>query len=277
MATLLISLWLLSGVDESGKLLKELKLIGLAYANHQDVFQRGPQKVEELAPFLEIDDHGESAYKKLVDGTVLLYTSPKSQLTASQSARTCLGYTKEVPTKGGWVVLVNGAIKEVTAQEFAAMRKMSENLVSIGKNAAKAFSPRPPSKARKKADPKSAAGKAGQEIGLLYHHYLGEHDLKAPAKLADLKPILDKHPELKTGHDALETGKFVLVYGVSILEMREGASNTCIAYEKEALTKGGVCVMGDGDVVELTAAELASSKPASKADKKKSTSKKRGG
>lgn len=102
-------------------------------------------------------------------------------------------------------------------------------------------------------------------IGLMYHEYHNAN-AKAPDKLEDLKAYSSIDPK---GYEALAAGQYVFVYGVRLLDMPEGTSKTVLAYEKDAPTKGGYVLMGDGSVQKLTAKEFqaapkaqAKSKPA---------------
>jgi len=100
-----------------------------------------------------------------------------------------------------------------------------------------------------------------KQIGLAYHNHI-DATMKAPQKAEDLAPYFDNSKKLL---DHLKTKRIEFYYGVGIAQMTEGTSNTILAYEKDAPTKGGVCLYGDGSVRKLTADEF---KKATKAGKK---------
>lgn len=91
-----------------------------------------------------------------------------------------------------------------------------------------------------------------KQIGLAFHNH---HDAtgKPPQKADDLVPYLDKNQKLI---DALKGGDYVFIYGVGILQMTQGTSNTVVGYEKDLPTKGGFALYGDGSVKRLTAEEF---------------------
>ena len=43
-----------------------------------------------------------------------------------QASSTILGYEKDAPTAGGWVLLVDGNVKHMTATEFQSAPKATE-------------------------------------------------------------------------------------------------------------------------------------------------------
>jgi hypothetical protein len=88
-----------------------------------------------------------------------------------------------------------------------------------------------------------------KQIALAFHNHLDATN-KAPQKADDLVPYLDKNQKLI---DALKGGDYVFLYGVTLLQMTEGSSNTVLAYEKDVPTKGGFVAYGDGSVKKLTA------------------------
>src|SRR5262245_1790713 len=100
-----------------------------------------------------------------------------------------------------------------------------------------------------------------KQIGLAYHNHISD-TTKAPQKAEDLAPYFDNSKRLL---DFLKTKQIEFFYGVGIAQMTEGTSNTILAYEKDAPTKGGQCLFGDGSVKKLSAEEF---KKAPKAGKK---------
>jgi hypothetical protein len=91
-----------------------------------------------------------------------------------------------------------------------------------------------------------------KQIVISYHLYY-DANTKAPQKAEDLAPFFENDKRLL---ELLKSGQIVFIYGVGILEMTDGTSNTVIAYEKDAPTKGGTVAYGDGSVKKLTADEF---------------------
>jgi hypothetical protein len=88
-----------------------------------------------------------------------------------------------------------------------------------------------------------------KQIGLAYHNYYDANQ-KAPAKAGDLSKYLDNNKKLL---DMLDSGNVVFVFGVGILDMKDGTSNTVLAYVKDIEKDGGLALYGDGSVKKLTA------------------------
>jgi hypothetical protein len=109
---------------------------------------------------------------------------------------------------------------------------------------------------------KAKVGNYLKQLGLSYHNYLDANGGKAPAKADDLAPYFENDKKLL---DALKSEDIVFFYGVRLVDMTSGTSNTILAYEKDAPTKGGQVLYGDGSVKKLSADEF---KTATKAKKK---------
>ena len=89
-------------------------------------------------------------------------------------------------------------------------------------------------------------------IGLAYHNHLDAAG-KPPAKAEDLAPYFENDKRLL---GLLKDKDIVFIYGVGILQMPDGTSNTILAHEKDAPSKGGACLYGDGSVKKLSADEF---------------------
>jgi hypothetical protein len=87
-----------------------------------------------------------------------------------------------------------------------------------------------------------------KQIGLAYHNYF-DANRKAPAKAEDLAPYLENDKRLVN----LLKNDIVFGYNVGIRDMKDGTSNTVLAYLKDVPTKGGYALYGDGAVKRLTA------------------------
>jgi hypothetical protein len=97
---------------------------------------------------------------------------------------------------------------------------------------------------------KAKVGDYLKQLGLAYHGYLGANGGKAPAKADDLGPYVENDKKLL---DALKSEDIVFIFGVRLVDMTAGSSNTVLAYEKDAPTKGGQVLYGDGSVKKLAA------------------------
>jgi hypothetical protein len=105
-------------------------------------------------------------------------------------------------------------------------------------------------RAEKADDPKALSNDL-KEILLAYHNYADKNKGSAPTKAADLAPLLEKRALAR-----LEDKSVVFVYEVTLKDMKEGTSNTILAYVKDAPEKGGLVGYGDGSVKKLTADEF---------------------
>jgi hypothetical protein len=101
-----------------------------------------------------------------------------------------------------------------------------------------------------------------KQIGLAYHDYYDAF-AKGPAGPEDLKNYLEGGND---AYQALAKGDFVVIWNVRIPEMIEGTGNTVLGYDKDVPAKGGLVLMGDASVREMSADEF---KNAPKATPKK--------
>ena len=88
-----------------------------------------------------------------------------------------------------------------------------------------------------------------REIYDMYTMYAKRNE-RPPTQASDL---LRKNAEIlySSGVPALKSGNYVVVWGLS-----DRNSGTVLAYEKDALAKGGVVLMGDGTVKQMSADDL---------------------
>src|SRR5947209_18567212 len=78
-----------------------------------------------------------------------------------------------------------------------------------------------------------------KQIGLAYHNYADNNNGRAPKTAEDLAPYFENSKKLL---DHLKTKRIEFFYGVRLVEMTEGSSNTVLAYEKDAPEKGGLAL-----------------------------------
>jgi hypothetical protein len=93
-----------------------------------------------------------------------------------------------------------------------------------------------------------------RQLGIYYQSHLIAAG-QGPAKLEDWQELKKDLPNL---YQALEDGRYVMIWNTSSALMAEGPSRTILAYEKDAPTKGGVVLLGDGSVKNMTLKEFQS-------------------
>lgn len=83
---------------------------------------RAPTKVADLTKF---ESAYPTAFQAVQSGEVVVVWGAKmpDEGDAATAPDHVLAYEKNVPTEGGWVLLLNGNIKQMTAEEFKAAPK----------------------------------------------------------------------------------------------------------------------------------------------------------
>jgi hypothetical protein len=98
-----------------------------------------------------------------------------------------------------------------------------------------------------------------KQLGLMYHSYI-DANRKGPASADDLLKAAAGEPGAQAVVQKVKDGKYVLIWGTTITEMQkspQGSTGTVLGYEATAPTAGGLVLMGDGSVKNMTAAEFA--------------------
>jgi hypothetical protein len=92
-------------------------------------------------------------------------------------------------------------------------------------------------------------------LGLMYHTYHDKYKA-GPAKADDLKEVLSQ--DAKEAYDGLQSGKYVLIYGVKLVDvMKDGKTNdTVLGYSSGTPTSGGPVLMADASVRIVSADEF---------------------
>jgi hypothetical protein len=100
---------------ERAKRTNDLKQIGLAYHAFHDSFRKGPTKAADLGPFLENDKR----LLGLLDDKVIVFQFGVAIADmVDGTSNTVLAYDKDVPTKGGLVLMADASVKTMSAEEF---------------------------------------------------------------------------------------------------------------------------------------------------------------
>lgn len=96
----------------------DLKEIGIMYHQYlEKTAGNPPAKVEDLQPFAADFAQG---YQGLKDGKYVLIWNAKRPANAGG---TVIGYEKDAPNKGGWVLMGDSSVKQMTSDEFKAAPK----------------------------------------------------------------------------------------------------------------------------------------------------------
>jgi hypothetical protein len=99
----------------------DLKQIGLAYHTYYGNHFKPPGTLQNLAPFLGKNEKLLNLLKN--EDVILFYNTNLTELPAGQS-QTVLAYNKDVPAKGGWVVMADGrSVKKMSAADFMKAAK----------------------------------------------------------------------------------------------------------------------------------------------------------
>lgn len=101
-------------------------------------------------------------------------------------------------------------------------------------------------------DPEMARRKA--ELGQIYEVYslYVKRSQRPPQQLSDLNQQ-DLQASYPSGLQALQKGDYVAVWGVNVGDKESG---TVLAYQKDAPKQGGVVLMADGAVKNMSADQL---------------------
>jgi hypothetical protein len=95
-----------------------LEQYGVAYRNHMDTMDAGPSKADDLADFLE---KSERLLQPLRSGEYVLIWDvklPDQKNNYKGAGDLVLGYVKDVPTKGGPVLMGDGKVVQMTPEGF---------------------------------------------------------------------------------------------------------------------------------------------------------------
>jgi hypothetical protein len=105
----------------------DLKQIGLSYHSFYDDKKRGPKDSAELQAFVKDPDAQKVIALSAPGGQYVIIWNVKigDMARAGGLSTTVLGYESTAPTQGGLVLMVDGSVKQMNAQEFNAAPKAS--------------------------------------------------------------------------------------------------------------------------------------------------------
>jgi hypothetical protein len=114
--------------------------------------------------------------------------------------------------------------------------------------------PQPPKGGASSGDiPKATKLDHLKQIGLAYHNHFDSANGVGPASVEKLAPLVENNPKILT---PIKEGKYVVYWGVKLFSMTAGTSNTVLGHESDTPTKGGLVLMGDGSVKQMTVQEF---------------------
>jgi hypothetical protein len=100
--------------------MNDLKELGVAFHSHVSTNNRGPAKLEDLAPFYNNDA---KMTERLKEGIYVFYWNVNPTSLTQGTSNTVLAYEADAPSKGGAVLMADGSVKRMTAEEFQAAPK----------------------------------------------------------------------------------------------------------------------------------------------------------
>jgi hypothetical protein len=97
------------------KLANDLKQIGLAYHTYLADTNKAPAKAKDLASYL---DNDKRILGLLDNEDVVFFFNVTTTQMRSGTSKTVLAYEKDVPSKGGVVLMGDGSVKTMPPEEF---------------------------------------------------------------------------------------------------------------------------------------------------------------
>src|SRR2546423_715219 len=108
---------------------------------------------------------------------------------------------------------------------------------------------------KKDGGPEGETARDLRRVGMAMMDY-EDSKRKGASKVEELAPFLENDEKLI---QRIRSGDIVVIWNVSFAELSKtpgGSASYVIAYEKDALTKGGLVVMGDAAVTKVSAEEF---------------------
>jgi len=104
-----------AGPIDPRKIPGDLKCIAVGYHACHDATGTGPNRAEDLGPYIENDPR---LLGLLKNNNIVLFYGYKITECPEGSSNTVMGFEKDAPCKGGWVVMFDGSIKKMSADDF---------------------------------------------------------------------------------------------------------------------------------------------------------------
>jgi hypothetical protein len=105
------------------KRMDQIKQIGLLYHECLDANGKAPAGVQDLAKMAQGDPDATAAVALVQSGQVVFIYNVKVTEMTQGASDTVLGYEAGVPAGGGFVLLGDGSVRQMTAAEFQAAPK----------------------------------------------------------------------------------------------------------------------------------------------------------
>jgi hypothetical protein len=202
-----------------------------------------PSPPKQASDLLERGPVFDDAKTALTDGSfVLIYrVYPDDMQNQGGASQLVLGYEPRVATDEGFVLMGDGEVKYVTAEEFKTLPK---------------------------AEPLHWREQATGAINVAYRRYLATNAGKAPTRASDLTKELNFERD-EDAKNWLTDGSFVFIYGVTPddIDKQGDPSQLVLGYERRTATDKGFVLMGDGRPMCVTAAEFKAMQQANPGEK----------
>jgi hypothetical protein len=104
------------------KAVNDMKQLGMMYHNFHDAKARGPESAAEWNALVS-DPEEKALVSAVAAGEYVIYWNVKFPTLTAGTQNTVLGYEKKVPTEGGTVLMADGSVQQMTAEDFAAAPK----------------------------------------------------------------------------------------------------------------------------------------------------------
>jgi hypothetical protein len=106
----------------------DMAQVGMAYHSFWASNPKGPADANEFATFVQkMDPSMAGLAGQIRSNQIVLYYGVKMPGDFPKGANnTVLGYESKVPSSGGWVIMGDGSVKEMTAAEFGNAPKPSK-------------------------------------------------------------------------------------------------------------------------------------------------------
>lgn len=95
-----------------------------------------------------------------------------------------------------------------------------------------------------------------KQLGLLYFNFSESHGGQPPKDIEEFQQAAAGDPDAMSVLNLIKSGQITFLYGARMQDMTQGTSNTILAHEATVPANGGIVLMADGSVKQMTAAEF---------------------